>query len=215
MPPSPAPDTCWLYLFRHGATANNRARPPRLQGRRSDPALSDEGRRQARQTGALLARVPLANVYSSPLLRARQTAHQIALPRHLSVEVVDDLIEVDVGDWEGRAWDEIERTDTDAYRRFMADASLHPYLGGENLSVVQSRVIPAFERLMAQHLGQTIAAVAHNVVNRAYLTHLLGIPLAQYRSVPQDNCGLNLIRHRNGKPKLVTVNAITHLDEQP
>ena len=36
MPPSPSPDTCWLYLIRHAATPNNRARPPRLQGRRTD-----------------------------------------------------------------------------------------------------------------------------------------------------------------------------------
>ena len=57
MPPCPAPDVCWLYLVRHGATANNRARPPRLQGRRTDPELSEEGHRQARQTGRALADV--------------------------------------------------------------------------------------------------------------------------------------------------------------
>ena len=63
-----------VYLIRHGATDNNRAKPPRLQGRRTDPGLSDEGLEQAKRTGRFLADVPVHAVYSSPLLRAR-SAH--------------------------------------------------------------------------------------------------------------------------------------------
>ena len=211
MPPSPSPDTCWLYLIRHAATSNNRARPPRLQGRRTDPGLSDEGYQQAERTGRWLADVPIDAVYSSPLLRARQTAAVVAQPHGVPVAVVEDLMEVDVGDWEGRSWDEIERNDREAYQRFIADASVHPYRGGENLSVVRARAVPAFEQLLTDNAGRIIAAVAHNVVNRTYLAHLLDVPLRNYRLVPQDNCGANLIRHRNGKTKLVTINAVRHL----
>jgi len=209
--PSPAPDTCLLYLIRHAATANNEQRPPRLQGRRTDPGLSERGHEQARATAAWLDGARLDAVYSSPLLRARQTAEAIARPHGLSVETVDDLIEVDVGDWEGRPWDEIERTSPEAYRLFMADACINPYLGGESLGTVQARAVPAIGQLMAANTGRVIAAVAHNCVNRTYLAHLLDMPLAKYRSIPQDNCSINLIRHRNGRVKLVTVNAIMHL----
>jgi broad specificity phosphatase PhoE len=211
MPPCPAPDTCWFYLVRHAATDNNRARPPRLQGRRTDPGLSDEGHQQAGRTGRALAGHPLDAVYSSPLLRARQTAQAIARPHGLTVQLAEGLIEVDVGDWEGRAWDEIQRADPEAYRLFTADAGVNPYLGGENLATVLARVIPAMEQLMADNLGRVVVAVAHNCVNRAYLTHLLNLPLARYRSIPQDNCGLNLIRYRDGKVKLVSMNVIGHL----
>lgn len=213
MPPSPAPNTCWLYLVRHGATDNNRARPPRLQGRRTDPALSNEGQDQAEATGRLLADVAVDAVFASPLLRARQTAGAIAGPHNLDVQLVEDLIEVDVGDWEGRPWDEIERTNPEAYRAFMTDASINAYLGGENLQTVLDRSGPAFERLFEENLGRVIVAVAHNVVNRAYLAGLLGLPLAKYRSVPQDNCGVNLLRYRDGKVKPVTLNAVLHLKE--
>ena len=212
MPPCPAPDACWLYLVRHGATANNRARPPRVQGRRTDPELSEEGRRQARQTGRALADMTVGTVYTSPLLRARQTASAIAGPHGLEVEAVQDLIEVDVGQWEGRDWVEIEKTDPEAYRLFTTDAGVHPYLGGENLGTVQARVIPALERLMADNLGRVVVAVGHNCVNRVYLAHLLGMPLAKYRSISQDNCGVNLLRYRGGRIKAVTINAVGHLD---
>jgi broad specificity phosphatase PhoE len=214
MPPCPAPDTCWLYLVRHGATANNRARPPRLQGRRTDPALSDEGHRQARQTGRVLAELPVSAVYTSPLLRARQTADAIAQPHGLAVEVVEDLIEVDVGVWEGRSWEEIQETDPEAYRLFSTDAGVHPYLGGENLGTVQARVIPALEQLMSDNLGRVVVAVGHNCLNRAYLAHLLDTPLPKYRSISQDNCGVNLLRYRDGRIKVVTINAVGHLDAE-
>ena len=204
-------NSCWLYLIRHGATPNNRARPPRLQGRRTDPGLSEEGLREAQRTGRTLAESPIDAVYASPLLRARQTAEAIAAPHQLPVQTVDDLIEVDVGDWEGRPWDEIQRTNPEEYRLFMSDASVHAYLGGETLTVVRDRVIPAFEELLAKNVGRSIVAVAHNVVNRVYLAHLLNLPLKGYRSVPQDNCGLNVLRYRDGKAKLVTVNNVAHL----
>jgi broad specificity phosphatase PhoE len=150
-------------------------------------------------------------VYASPLARAQQTAAAVAKPHGLSVETIDDLIEVDVGDWEGRPWDEVERDTPEAYRLFMTDASVHPYLGGETLTTVLKRSLPAIQRLLAENAGRTIAAVAHNVVNRSCLSHWLGMPLRQYRSIPQDNCGVNVIRWREGKVKLVTVNAVEHL----
>ena len=219
-------NTCLLYLIRHGATDNNEANPPRLQGRRTDPPLSVQGREQAEQTGRWLARQGIDAVFSSPLLRARQTAEAIAccispLPlgegqgvraaAGLPVQLIDDLIEIDVGCWEGLAWEEIERRDPEAYRLFLADASIHPYLGGENLRTVLARTIPALNRLMAANLGRRVAVVAHNVVNRAYLTHLLDLPLRKYRSVPQDNCGVNVLRYADGAVKLVTINAVGHL----
>ncbi len=158
-----------------------------------------------------MADAPLGAVYSSPLLRARQTAEAIAKPHGLSVGVVDDLIEVDVGAWEGRDWEEIERTDPEAYRAFMSDVSVNPYLDGENLNTVLARCKPAFERLMEANLGRVVVAVAHNVVNRSYLAELLGMPVARYRSIPQDNCNVTLLRHRAGRVKAVTINGVFHL----
>jgi len=215
-----------LYLIRHGATDNNEANPPRLQGRRTDPGLSKTGLEQAARTARWLVEQGVDALYSSPLWRARQTAEQIAyysstLPlgeeqrvraaSGLTVQLVDDLIEVDVGCWEGLAWKEIEQRDPEAYRLFMTDASVHPYLDGENLSTVLSRTIPTMARLMAANLGRRVAVVAHNVVNRAYLAHLLDIPLRNYRSIPQDNCGVNVICCEHGTTRVVTINAVWHL----
>jgi len=93
----------------------------------------------------------------------------------------------------------------------MDDASVHPYLDGENMTTVQARVVPALASLLAANVGRRIAVVAHNVVNRVYLTHLMNIPLRNYRAMPQENCGLNLIRCVQGEPTPVTINSVWHL----
>ncbi len=203
--------TCHLYLLRHGATDNNLARPPHLQGCRLDPPLAAAGWRQSEQSAAFLAARPVAAVYSSPLLRARQTAETIARPHNLELQTVEALIECNVGQWEGRSWDEIQKTEPEEYRRFTANPHEYGYRGGESLRQVEERVAPAFARLLAAHSGQHIVVVAHNVVNRVYLGQLLDVPPAKRRGVPQENCGLNVIRCEAGQARLLTLNSVWHL----
>ncbi len=201
----------WIYLVRHGATDNNLANPPRLQGWRTDPALSDEGRRQARKTGLFLADSGLDVVFSSPLERARQTAEAIAWPHGLEVNLFEPLTEVDVGDWEGHSWVEVEAKWPEEYRAFVEDPGVNPYAGGESFQMVQDRVFPAMTQLAEENVGRRLAVVAHNVVNRSFLSSLLGSPLKNYRLVPQSNCGVNLLRYKSGKWKLITTNGMFHL----
>lgn len=206
----PDPDSCLLFLIRHAATANNRARPPILQGRRTDPGLSPEGVEQAEQTARFLADYPLDAVFSSPLRRAMETAAAIALPHGLKVLPDGGFIEADVGEWEGLSWDKIEKRFPDEYRAFMANPVNSPYRGGESIGDVQRRTLGHFERLGAENLGKNIVLVAHNVVNRAYIAHLTEISVGKYRSVPQSNCGINLLRYRDGKMKVLTINGRFH-----
>src|SRR5687768_16854506 len=116
-----------LYAVRHGATAANLERPPKLQGCGQDPPLSEEGVAEAAAVRDWLADRPLAAVYTSPLLRAAQTAAAIARPRGLQPVVVDVLTECDVGRWEGRDWASIRRDEPDAYAAHHADPAVNGY----------------------------------------------------------------------------------------
>ncbi len=204
--------SCLMYLLRHGATANNLAKPPRLQGQGLDAPLSQVGREQAKQTAAFLIARDIHAVYSSPLVRARETAEIIAEPRGFSVATVDALTEADVGRWEGRSWREIEENDREEYGRFVESPEKYGYSGGESLPQVQMRVVPAMRRLMEQNLGRQIVVVTHNVVNRMFWAHLLGLSVREARSLSQENCGISVVRLRGGKMKLLTMNSFFHLD---
>src|SRR5688500_109239 len=73
-----------------------------------DPPLSDDGR-----LAAAALKLPVSVAYSSPLLRARETAEALDVP----VEVLDDLAEISYGEWDGKAWSEIERSDPELAAR--------------------------------------------------------------------------------------------------
>lgn len=215
MPGLPSADAAHavIALVRHGATDNNLAHPPLIQGRRLDPPLSAAGQREALRLAAWMAEDLIAGVYASPLLRARQTAEAVARPRGLRVAVVEPLTEADVGRWEGRTWQDVQASEPEAFERFQADPARWPYAGGESLVDVAARAVPALQRIAAAHVGQAVVVVAHNVVNRALLAAALGLPLAEARKLPQHNGGLSLLRGSAERMAVVTVNSIVHLVE--
>jgi broad specificity phosphatase PhoE len=202
-----------VYLVRHGATAANREVPYRLLGRTLDLSLDDEGRDQARRAAAILESLPITAVYCSPLLRARETANAIASVHNLMPISFADLIEADLGSWEGLTWDAARKANPEHYEAFHAHPGTVPYPGGESFLDAQHRLTRAIESLVSGHRGEQIAIVSHNVTNRAYLAGLLGIPIDLARSIPQANCGINVIRYEGGKPQVETLNSRFHLGQ--
>lgn len=200
-----------LLLVRHGTTDANVRVPYILQGSSIDLPLNDNGRQQAQRVAGFLAAFPVKHVYSSPLQRAHETARSIAERHRLTVTQIAEITECDVGAWEGKDWDTIARETPEAYRLFHDDPATHPYLGGESYTDVLRRSLPAFERLLQQHLGETIVVVAHNIVNRTFTAHLMGLELRKAKSLAQDNCCVNVIQHAAGRSTLLTMNSVFHL----
>jgi broad specificity phosphatase PhoE len=204
-----APTT--VYLLRHGATALNRLVPYRLQGRATDLPLDPEGVEQARSAASALGHVPVAAVYCSPLLRALETARIVAAPHGHAPVAVAELTEAELGRWEGQTWENIEESEPQRFREFHARPGTVPYPDGESFLDVQRRVTPAFQRLAADHPGERVVVVGHNVVNRAYLAGVLGLSINRARAIRQANCGINVLEFRRGKAELMTLNACFHL----
>lgn len=204
--------TTTLYLVRHGATPSNEQRPYVLQGRGIDLSLSETGDRQAAAVGKFFRDVTLHHVYSSGMARAVETAKHIATPHRLEPMPIDELAEVDVGRWEGMAWETIMRDYPEEYRRFMDNPAEHAYLEGESYGDVLERVRPVLTDLLDRHAGESIAVVAHNVVNRVYLAWLLGLELRKAKDIRQGNACVNVIERKASSPVLRTMNACFHLD---
>lgn len=200
-----------IYLLRHGATALNRLVPYRLQGRATDLPLDPEGVEQAHCAAAALERLPIAAVYCSPLLRALETARIVAAPHRREPIAVADLTEAELGRWEGQTWENVEESEPQLFREFHARPGTVPYPDGESFLDVQRRVTPAFERIAADHPGEHVLVVGHNVVNRAYLAGVLGLSINRARAIRQANCGINVLEFRRGRAELMTLNACFHL----
>lgn len=203
--------TTTLYLIRHAATPANLMKPAKLQGRTSDPALAEVGVRQAVATRDFMAIRPVDVIYTSPLRRAAQTAAIIAEPHGLKPIVAEGLTECDVGDWEGKSWEEIREADPEEYARYHADPAKNGYLGGENFAQVHERATAAIDDILRRHEGQTVMVISHHIVNRTYLAGALGLGPAKARAVSLDNCGISVVKRDKGKTAVCTVNAAFHL----
>lgn len=153
-----------LILVRHGQTAVNAE--GRLQGR-IDAPLTETGRAQAAACARAL-RGP-AEVITSPLLRARQTAETIAPDR--AIEVDERWIELDYGDWDGAV---LKTMDQAAWERWRSDPSFAPP-GGESLEALAHRVVDACEALAPRARDRDVVVVSHVSPIKAAVAWALGV----------------------------------------
>lgn len=200
-----------ILLVRHGQTEWNREE--RFRGQ-VDVPLNEVGRAQARAVARRLADAPLAAVYSSPLSRALETAWPTAQAHGLAVQPEPGLLDIHYGEWGGLSEDEARARDPELLDRWLHDPGRAVFPGGEGLADVQGRALAAIERMVREHLGQTVMAVGHVVVNRALILGVLGAPLAHLWDIGQDNGAINVLEWRHGRLVVAVLNDTCHLLEQ-
>lgn len=149
-----------LVLIRHGETDWNVE--GRYQGQ-ADPALNEKGLAQARQLAAELQSVGIEVLYTSPLLRAAQTAEIVAEHLEIPLHLEPRLMEIHQGEWQTRLRAEIESLYPDLFGRWETEPWEVTPPKGEHLSQVQNRVDAAVEEILARHPGEKVGLVAHRI----------------------------------------------------
>ena len=176
-----------IYLCRHGQTEWNRER--RLQGQ-AEADLTPLGRLQAAAMADLLhdliARDPPADwrIVASPLRRARDTAQAIANGLGREVEFDDRLMELTVGEWEGRLYADVHRENPEAFK---SPEWFFTAPGGETYEQVMARVSDGLAQQAAES-ERRLVVVSHGIAGRLLRGAYAGLSreetLAQ--DVPQD-----------------------------
>lgn len=155
-----------LILIRHAQSQWNAV--GRWQGH-ADPALTPLGHEQADALASEFAGERVHRIYSSDLLRARQTAEALAARLALDFEVDPTFRELDVGCWSGLTRDEIEARDPALLAAFeTGDPSVRPG-DGETRAELRQRARDRVALLAAEHPGERIAVVTHLGFIRALL----------------------------------------------
>lgn len=156
-----------ILLARHGETAENKER--RFQGQKDVP-LNENGRAQAVALGEAAREEGIVALYSSPLVRARETAEIVGAAIGLEPRLDDRLKEVDVGDWQDRLKDDLEREEPEQWAAFRAAGEHWRFPGGESLPEQQDRVIAALVDI-TQRRELPALVVCHRGVIRCALAH--------------------------------------------
>ena len=192
-------------LIRHGVTQANLER--RAQGR-VDSDLHPWGREQARRLASWIGKVD--EVFSSTLRRASVTA-EIAFGR--PPVLVDELVEMSFGEWEGELWEELEASGRlGGYPRDGED--IRRGGTGETWSEAQERVTAFISSLTGTYAGHRVAATSHGGAIKAYSTAILGFDYGNAGLLgPLENTSVTQVAIApDGHPTLATYNITHHLE---
>lgn len=151
-----------IWCLRHGESTDNVARMLSASDGPGGP-LTDTGRAQAATAAAVLRTERVAAVYSSPALRATQTAE--ILTGALGIDgprVTPALLECNVGICEGRSDGAAHQLCYETMRAWIARRDLAARTpGGESGHEVADRVTAALQEVRDRHAGQNVAVVSH------------------------------------------------------
>jgi len=192
-----------LWLIRHGQPVEEARQ--RCYGS-LDIGLSETGRAQMEQAAGYLKAEPIATIYASPRSRALESAKVLAATRSCPIEVVNDLREIDFGDFEGLAYDEIATRYPDLYRQWMEKPAEIRFPNGESFAEMRVRVLRAFDAIQREREGQTVAIVSHGGVTRILLAWALQMPGHALFRLAQDYAAVNLVTLVEGVPIVQLMN---------
>jgi len=146
--------------MRHGQSEGNVARI--WTSARTGYPLTELGREQAKDAALGLRHRGVAAVYGSPLVRARQTAEEVAGVLGLQPAVLDGVEELHVGVHEGRHDDDVAPIAVEVFGRWLRHGDLdHGFEGGESGREVADRFGAALRAVVANHEGGTVVVVSH------------------------------------------------------
>ncbi|MBE0669602.1 MAG: histidine phosphatase family protein [Anaerolineales bacterium] len=175
-----------LWLVRHGQTDWNLT--GRWQGQASDaPGLNETGRKQALDASEQMEGIEISAIYSSDLLRAKQTAEMFAVRLGLPVLLEPRLREINLGVWEGMPSEDIEAQ----YPQELADRARRPFRAhapdGESPYEVAERVIKAVNEIADKHRDESVLIVAHGISLAVVICQAERFPVEDvYQHIPDN-----------------------------
>ena len=197
-----------IYLVRHGQTAWNKEE---IFRGRTDVPLNETGLREAQLAGEYFREMEIHAIYSSPLLRAWETAQKIADVQRLEVRSLQGIIDMCFGEWEGQSLKDVQEKDGQRFQQWKNEPHLVKIPGGETLDEVRDRAMAVLEKTIKSHSGKTLLFVSHRVVNKVILCSILGLDNSHFWQIGQESTAINLIQHKEGKYVLSLLNEACHL----
>jgi broad specificity phosphatase PhoE len=196
-----------ILLLRHAETAT----PDRFHGAESDVGLSEWGLSQADRVAESLRLKGLSiqAVYSSGMLRARQTASPIANAFEVEPRLLPGLHERKIGPLSGQSREAGWEIYHESKRRWVEGDLDATHSGGESYREVQQRVTPIFQDLGQRHRGETVVVVSHGIVIRVLLTSLLAeFGPADFDRIAIDFASLNDLRYGHAGWRVTQLNEV-------
>ncbi len=217
--------TIRLVLVRHGLSSFNAK--GLIQGRTDDSLLTDEGYEQALKAGKALSKINFDKIYSSPLVRAAETAKTIKKSFNKKKVIIFDknLLEVDLSEWSGLKIDEIKNKFPETYPIWKNDpenlilkkSDGKTYKPIEELFDQANNFIEDILRIYLDKDDVTILVVGHNAILRCLILLLLDKPKQGFRKIRLENASFSILNissyGKSFKTQIECLNQTSHLNK--
>ncbi|MEK7570933.1 MAG: histidine phosphatase family protein [Patescibacteria group bacterium] len=162
---------CTIYIVRHGESEANLA-----DVRGADTKLTKTGKKQVQEFAQKHKHIHFDAIFSSPLIRAQETATIIAEERKLEILTKEALRERFSGELDGKKYEEIkeELTKYNTQRKelpYEQAKSLAPAQGYESDEMIMSRFITALREIGVAYPGKRVLVAGHWGLMRTFLVH--------------------------------------------
>ena len=148
-----------IIFLRHGQAYNNTRRI--LAGRTAGISLTDVGREQVSYAAKIIQSMNVSAVYSSPIQRAQETSQIICEYNSLTFTTDDRLIELDMGQFTGKPYDEIFTKYGNVFLRFYDNDPEVGEYGVETFKQVKTRIDDLLREKIKQHPSGNLLFVTH------------------------------------------------------
>jgi len=202
-----------LLLIRHGE--NDYVKTGKMAGRIPGVHLNEKGQKQAQALGEALKDVPITAIYSSPLERAVETATPIANARGLKIIQKSDLMDTNVGKWQGKSLALLRLTK--AWKIVQNAPSRFQFPGGESFLDLQTRIANVLEGVVKKHNKpkDIVVVVFHADPIKLAVSHFLGLPLDHFQKLSCDTGSLTMLQVGEAGANLIKLNQRPPFDFLP
>ena len=199
-----------FVIMRHGQSIADLAKPKVFEGR-VDNLLTEAGLSQARFAAEwIAAKYPPLRVISSPLMRAKKTAEEVALRVGLEIETDPGLLERHNGDLAGLTEVEAESQNLLRPNGYLPHETVP---GGETLIEFRARAESFWSKVLSQSkVGQRILIVSHGQMIAMLFRCFLNLPLDESVRLETGDTGIHCWRVDEKGQKILFTNSSVHLE---
>lgn len=195
-----------LIFLRHGQAKNNVER--RLAGRSLGVPLTKTGIQQVKDIAKFLKKMKITSIYSSPIERAKQTAEIVATHCSLDYKIDDRLIELDMGKFTGKPYDEIFASHGNVFLKFYDGDVEIANNGVETFMEVKKRIFDIIQYVNKEHNGENVLLVTHMDPIKAVLSNVLSLKPESIFELIVANASLTIFNDFDGKLSLKAINVM-------
>ena len=199
----------YLYIVRHGQTEWNAE--GRIQGR-LDSQLTEKGKEYAKLLGEKLQDVPFIQIISSPSLRTMATAEIIKGDREISIIKDKNIMEMDLGTWQGSTIEEIKSQFPEEYDCYRNRPDVYQNKDAESFMDIKKRAENFLEEFKKSPQNGNLLVVTHGLFIKSLFTIFKGIELKDIWTEPTvEGTSLTIVKLDEGHAEIMIEGDMSHL----